>query len=156
MSISQQVIIFGAKYLFAVIIVIASIYLIRQNAWGRKKILLLACISLPLAYIVAKLSSMWYFDPRPFVTGHFTPLIPHAPDNGFPSDHTLISAAVASVVYFMRENLGWFLLFLAFLVGASRVGAGVHSWIDIFGSMVIAFGVTWLVNFAIMKYRKTS
>ena len=149
-------IIFGAKYLFAVIAVIAGVYLLRQDKQGRKKLVILACISLPLAYIIAKLGSLLYFDPRPFVTGNFTPLIPHAPDNGFPSDHTLISAAIASVIYCMHKHLGWFLLLLAFLVGASRVAAGVHSWVDIFGSIVIAFCVTWLANFAIMKYRKTS
>lgn len=150
------VIIFGAEYLFLFIVAAAGVYFWRQDAERRKRIFLLACISLPLTYIAAKIGSFLYYDPRPFVTGNFMPLIPHAPDNGFPSDHTLISAAIASVILFSQKKLGLVLLLIAFLVGTSRVLAGVHSWIDIFGSIVIALCATCLANSALSRYRKVS
>jgi undecaprenyl-diphosphatase len=110
----------------------------------------LSVISLPLAYIFSKITSIIYFDPRPFVVGHFTPLITHAPDNGFPSDHMLLASAIASIIFAYNKKLGVVAWVIAFVVGASRVLAGVHHWIDILGSAVIAVGTMWLVKRYIM------
>ena len=107
--------------------------------------MLCAVIALPLTYIVAKIISNFYYDPRPFVVGQFTPLLPHAADNGFPSDHTLLSSAVAAVIFFFHRKLGAFLFVVAFMVGMARVFAGIHHSVDIFGSMVIALVVTYFV-----------
>lgn len=138
-------IIFGAKYLYLAIVVFALIYIWRQPKELRLKIALCAVIALPLTYVVAKIVSNFYYDPRPFVVGHFAPLLPHASDNGFPSDHTLLASAVAAVIYFFQRKLGAILLIIAFLVGATRVLAGIHHLVDILGSIVIAFAVTYVV-----------
>ena len=100
--------------------------------------MIFAVLLLPLSYIAAKIISHFYFDPRPFVVGNFTPLIPHAADNGFPSDHTLLGAAIAFAIFRFNKKLGLLLLFFAILVGFSRVLAGVHHASDIAGSIVIA------------------
>ena len=68
---------------------------------------------------------------------HFTPLISHAANNGFPSDHSLISFAFASIVFLFNKKLGFVLFLLSFLVGLSRVYVGVHYPIDILGSFLI-------------------
>src|SRR5205085_7935625 len=94
-------------------------------------------------YVTAKVLGHVYYDPRPFVQEHFTPLIPHDADNGFPSDHTLITAGVAAVIYFFNRPWGFALLGLALLVGAARVAAGVHHPVDIVGSIVIAVVVSF-------------
>lgn len=138
----ELVIIFGAKYLYLAIVAVALWYVWQQPSEKRFRIILCACIALPLTYVVAKLMSSLYYDPRPFVVGNFTPLLPHAPDNGFPSDHTLLSAAVAAVIFFFYRKLGLALFIIAFLVGMARVAAGIHHTIDILGSIVIAFSVT--------------
>lgn len=135
-------IIFGAKYLYLAIVIAALWYVYTQRSEQRFRIILAACLALPLTYVVAKLMSSFYYDPRPFVVGNFTPLLPHAPDNGFPSDHTLLSAAVAAVIFFFHRKLGMVLFVIAFLVGMARVVAGIHHLVDILGSIVIAFLVT--------------
>ena len=137
--------IFGAQYLYLVIVIGALWYLFRQPRELRWKIVLCAAIALPVTYVVAKIMGALYYDPRPFVVGNFTPLLPHAPDNGFPSDHTLLSSAVAAVIFFFNRQLGAALLVIAFLVGAARVFLGIHHFVDIFGSMVIAMVVTAVV-----------
>ena len=142
-------IIFGAKYLVFVIILIAAVYAYGLPSEKRKELLIFALFSLPLAYVVAKIASALYFNPRPFVVGNFSPLIAHAADNGFPSDHTLLSAAVATAVYFFYRKLGIWLLSLSVLVGLSRVAAGVHHLLDIFASVIIAF-VTGMI---VWKFR---
>lgn len=141
----DSLIIFGAKELYAVIIVAAIVYFFRQPKELRWKIALSAVIALPLTYLLAKLGSILYYNPRPFVVGDFTPLIPHSADNGFPSDHMLISSAIASVVFFFNRKLGSALLFIAFLVGVSRMLAGIHHLVDIIGSLAFAFLATWCV-----------
>lgn len=134
----NTLIIFGAQYLYLVIVFATLFYVYRQPRERRRKILLCAVITLPVTYVVAKIASQFYYDPRPFVVENFTPMIAHINDNGFPSDHTLLSSAVAMTVFFFHRKLGLLLLGIAFLVGASRVFAGIHHFIDIFGSMAIA------------------
>ena len=98
----------------------------------------LALVALPAIYLIAKLISHFYYDPRPFVAGHFTPLIPHQADNGFPSDHTLLSAAIASIIYYFNKKLSIGLWVLTLIIGFSRVYAGIHHPVDILGSVIIA------------------
>ncbi|MDD5731842.1 MAG: phosphatase PAP2 family protein [Patescibacteria group bacterium] len=138
-------IIFGAKYLFVLIALIVVIYFLTLSKDKKKEFFLFALIALPAIYIVAKLSSLFFYDPRPFVNEDIIPLIYHAPDNGFPSDHTLISAALAMLVFFYNKKFGLILWVVAILVGISRILSGVHHSIDIIGSILIAIIVSWLI-----------
>lgn len=142
----NMLIIFGAKYLLFVLAAIAVFYLLKQSRKRQKEILLFAVILLPLSYIVAKIISHFYFDPRPFVVGNFTPLVPHKADNGFPSDHTLLGAAIAFAIFRFDIKLGLFLLFLALLTGFARVFSGVHHLTDIAGSIVVVATVYLLIR----------
>lgn len=96
------------------------------------------------ALALASISGSFIDDARPFVVGHFTPLIPHAADNGFPSDHTLLAAALGFAALAFSRKYGIVILILAVLIGAARVAAGVHHVEDIVGSFIIsaiAFGI---------------
>ena len=139
------IIIFGAKYLYLVIVIAALWYLFRQPQELRWRIIYLAAIALPLTYGVAKIASIFYYDSRPFVVDNLTPLLPHVADNGFPSEHTLFGSAVAAVIILFQRKIGLILFFIAFLVGIARVFSGLHHFIDIFGSMCIALVTTYLV-----------
>lgn len=145
MSVLDSLIIFGAQYLYLVVVTATLVYIWHQPKELRWKILLCTVVALPLTYVVAKLLSRVYYDPRPFVVGHFTPLLPHAADNGFPSDHTLLSSALAWVTYFFNRKWGLILLCTAIVVGLARVYVGIHHFVDIVGSVAIAFAVTFLV-----------
>ncbi len=145
--------IFGAKYLFLAIIAIAFIYFLSQPKTTKKRIIIFSVVTLPLAYIVAKILSTFYYDPRPFVVGNFVPLIPHAPDNGFPSDHTLISAAFAAVLFPFNKKVAIVASILALIVGISRVYVGVHHPIDILGSIAIAAIVSSILFPCIKKLK---
>jgi undecaprenyl-diphosphatase len=150
----HQLIIFGAKYLWLAIVFVLAWAWHRESAGEKKRLTMLVLIAFPLVYIAAKTGSLLWYNERPFVTGNFIPLIPHAPDNGFPSDHTLISAAMASALFwFGRRKVAFVAFALALLVGTSRVLAGVHSWRDIAGSIIIACSVTWLVKTLLSRSR---
>ena len=139
----SSLIIFAAKYLFILSPLTAGAYFLNASREKKIKMLMLGGIALPFMYVTAKVLGHVYYDPRPFVQEHFTPLIPHDADNGFPSDHTLITAGVAAVIYFFNRPWGFALLGLALLVGAARVAAGVHHPVDIVGSIVIAVVVSF-------------
>lgn len=105
------------------------------------------------ALALGTLANHLYFDPRPFVALHFTPLVPHVPDNGFPSDHTLLVSAVAMIGTLWNRRLGMVLWILAILVAIGRVYVGLHHVLDVIASMVFAVIAT-LAWYATLKYAK--
>ncbi len=134
----DPLIIFGAKYLIIVSAVITLWIISMLPSRERVRFTILLMISLPLAYVLAKIAGHFYINPRPFVVGHFIPLVQHGADNGFPSDHTLLAASLAAAVTLIRPRVGIALWIIAIVVGICRVLAGVHHGIDIIGSIVIA------------------
>ncbi len=134
--------IFGAKYLFILSLIIGAVYFLWQPRSVQIQMLKLSAVSLPLIYIASLLAGFLYYDPRPFVIGHFIPLIPHFADNGFPSDHALLVAAVAIIVTLFNKRVGVLLWVIAVLVAVSRVSVGVHHFIDVFASMIICVAIT--------------
>lgn len=104
-----------------------------------------------IAYAVAKVAGKIYYDPRPFVTAHVQPLIQHAADNGFPSDHALLTATLTAVTYFFNRKLALGMALLTIIVGIARILARVHSPLDIAGGWVLGvigavigyYFVTW-------------
>ena len=152
MSPTQTVAVFFAKYVIFLLIAIAGVWFLWKVPRPLKKDVLIIGATGPLiTFIISLLAAKLYFDPRPFVSGHVTPLIAHAPDNGFPSDHTLLSAAIASIVWVFNRRLGALLLALTLSIGLSRVFAGVHHLIDVLGAIVIAIGSVYLANFIVKQ-----
>lgn len=137
----DTLIIFGANDLIFAAMVVAAIVFWRLAHPIQKDTLWLAILTLPTAFILSRLVSWLYFNPRPFVVGQFVPLVAHAADNGFPSDHTLLLSAVAMLFWRANRRVSVGLWILAVLVGAARVAAGVHHPIDILGSMAISIVV---------------
>ncbi|WP_419188808.1 phosphatase PAP2 family protein [Enhydrobacter aerosaccus] len=77
----------------------------------------------------------------------------HTPDNGFPSDHTLLLSALAALASCWNGRLSLLLWFIALLVGAARVYVGLHHPVDILGSILIAIGTVALVLLVIREVR---
>jgi undecaprenyl-diphosphatase len=146
-------IIFCAKYLYFLLIGIYLVYFIRLPKDEQKSLFLLTVIALPAIFLVSRIPALLYFDPRPFVVGHFAPLIPHAPDNGFPSDHALLTSSIASVVYYHSKKVSALLWLLTLMIGTARVLAGVHHWIDIFGAIIISVIGTVIVKSLLTHYK---
>ncbi len=142
--------IFGAKYLFALSIIIAGGYFLLQSRPIQKKMVIFGFVSAVLTFLIALIARSIYTNPRPFVVQHFTPLIPHAPDNGFPSDHALLVGLIAAVIYPFSRKISAALWLIAIVVAGSRVYVGVHHSIDVVGSFVIAIVMTacgyWLME----------
>jgi undecaprenyl-diphosphatase len=137
--------VFGAEYLYIVLLAIALVWYLLQPRAKQIEMIAWGVGALPIMYVLLIMAGIVYFDPRPFVSDHITPLIEHAPDNGFPSDHTLLCSATSSIVFFYNRWFSGFLWILTALVGASRVYTGIHHPLDILASVAIAVFVTLLV-----------
>lgn len=137
-------IVFLATKLYAVVVVAGLLVFLWSKPVCRSRLLKVSVLTLPLAFVISRIANFFIENPRPFVDGHMTALIEHAPDNGFPSDHTLLVMTIAAIVYTQNKFAGIALIGLGILVGAGRVLAGVHHTLDIIGSIVIAFAATYL------------
>ncbi len=143
--------IFAAEYLYLVSIATLGVYFLLRPRSSWKRMALFAILAGLFALLLGTIANHVYFDPRPFVVGHFTPLVPHAPDNGFPSDHTLLVSAVAMIGTLWNRRLGVALWILAILVAIGRVYVGVHHTVDVVGSIVIS-SIAVLLTYAAYKY----
>lgn len=115
-----------------------------------RKIIPVAMLAFAMAFILSNIARALYDNPRPFVVGSFEPLIPHEPDNGFPSDHALLFSAIASVVMLYNRKLSIVFWILAVAISLLRVYAGVHHLVDVLASFVISI-VSTLAAYAIIS-----
>lgn len=141
--------IFGAKYLYLVSLLIAVFFFIKFPE--KRKLVIFSALSLILTLAVAKILNQFVYNPRPFVVGGFSPLIPHAPDNGFPSDHMLLVSALPAIIVYYSRRYAILLWILAIIVGISRIYVGVHHPVDIEASAGIAIMMTGLSHYVLRK-----
>ncbi len=144
------IVIFIAQYLYLFVTLIGAIFFFLQPWRVKKSMMVCGAIIAPLAYVVSRIAGLLYYDPRPFVVGNFIPLIAHAADNGFPSDHVLLTGAIAMVIWFYNKKLSSILWLLALLIGWARVYSGIHHVMDIAGSVAFVL-ISGTVYAIIMK-----
>ncbi len=147
----DSLVVFIARYFYLIVLVAGVIFFFLQPRKIKKSMLICSIIIAPLSYVIAKIAGALYYDPRPFVVGHFLPMIAHAADNGFPSDHVLLTGAIAMIIWFYNKRLSVVLWILALLIGWSRVYSGVHHGLDIAGSIAIVLFSGAIYYFAIRR-----
>jgi undecaprenyl-diphosphatase len=130
--------IFAANYLvfidLGLALVTIAVILLRRPRIETLKWALGAAIVLALSYVFAQIGAAVYSDPRPFSIDHVRPLIAHAADNGFPSDHALLAAAIVALVLLADYRFVLPFVILGVIVDWARVGAGIHHVVDVVGS----------------------
>ncbi len=142
----NELIVICAKYLYIVSILLFIACGFKQATNTKKRLAFVTLVGGILALILAKISGHFVYDARPFVSDHVTPLIAHASDNGFPSDHTLLTSFLAFAVWTISRRLSLALAAIALFVGSTRVAAGIHHPLDIFGSFAISAVAVLIVN----------
>lgn len=137
-------IIFLAKYFFllnGVLVLIAWL-----GSKRTKKEWVPFALTVALTGIFGFIANHLYVHARPFVILGIQPLVAHAADNGFPSDHTLLTAALAAGLWFVSRRLSLVAWIVACAVGYARVAAYVHWPIDIYGSMGFAILAAFIIS----------
>lgn len=142
----DSVIIAAATYLiYAMVVGFGLVWLLAEDRRGKVELALAAAVGLIVVLVLIKIASTSFYDTRPFVAiadggDGITSLIPHAPDNGFPSDHCAAAGLMATLVLLRRRYLAgvWFALGAA-AVAWGRVASGVHHLLDV--GVGLALGV---------------
>ncbi len=81
--------------------------------------------------VLVKLAGWLRFESRPFVVEHMPSLVPHAPDNAFPSDHLAAAGLAFAFLWPRSKALAVVVLLFAAAIGTARVMARLHWPIDI-------------------------
>lgn len=153
----NSIVVFVAQYLFIFVILLLGLsWLNIKDKNTRVKFIVAVIIAGIIAFIMSRIASKFFYDTRPFVAQHVKPLFPHAADNGFPSDHALLTGALTAVAYFFDKKYATGMLILTILIGIARVWAKVHSPLDIAGGWVFgiigAYAGYYLAVWLIKKY----
>ena len=77
------------------------------------------------------------YVPRPFVVEHFTPLIRHAADASFPSDHLAAMGAVVAAAWMVARWLALATAAASLVVAFARVYVGVHWVTDVAAGFIL-------------------
>ncbi|MDQ2960905.1 MAG: phosphatase PAP2 family protein, partial [Candidatus Dormibacteraeota bacterium] len=127
----------SAEYLvFALVLLLAVLWFHRDGlrvgvAFGLGVVVALA--------VGAILGSLWS-EQRPFVVDHFTPLVAHSTDGGFPSDHLLVVGAMVGACWVRARALAWATVGVAVLVAVGRVYVGLHYPVDVVAGFAVGVG----------------
>lgn len=148
------ILLFFAKYLFLIVGLAAFVYWLRVSKQEKIRLIVFGSVAAIVTIALVKIGAALFYDPRPFVNHHVIPLYPHGADNGFPSDHTVLTAFIAMTIFSSSKLLGIVLLVMSILIGLSRIVGHIHSPIDIVGSLVFAligYGAALLLTPYLLK-----
>lgn len=134
----DSVIVFVAQYFLYLAVLVTAGFWFAASTPIKIELVIRFIIGGVLALALSMIASHLYYDPRPFVSEHVTPLFAHAADNGFPSDHALLTSLLGFTIVRYSRRVGALLLVIAVAVGAARVAAHVHQPIDVIGSFVFS------------------
>ena len=160
----NNIIVFCASYLYLFVIVGICVGWLKTTKNLRVQFIVATIIAGAIALILSRIASKLYYDPRPFVTHHVKPLIAHAADNGFPSDHALLTGTLTAITFFYSKKIAVGMLVLTAAIGIARVLAKIHSPLDIgagwvlgvIGAVVSYYLVTWYWSNKLKPSKKTT
>lgn len=95
---------------------------------------------------IGKLMSFWQpTTVRPFVEKGVEAGAAYIDNPGFPSDHMLLAVIVVVTVYFLTtyRKVGYLLAVMVLVMAAARVGALVHTPLDMLGGLMAGLAGSW-------------
>jgi len=111
---------------------------------GRRKSALRMLAAVGLVYLLSdELGAIWPRQ-RPFARlSEVESLRTHSPERAFPSRHVASALAMAAVGGRAHHRLGKAMASVGWVLGASRVAAGLHYPSDVIGGALLGAGVGW-------------
>ncbi|MGB3988699.1 MAG: phosphatase PAP2 family protein [Minisyncoccales bacterium] len=148
----DMIVLFFAKY-FPYVLIVSSLFIIRDRSKKSYRMLTLAFISAFLArFLFTDTIRRFFFRERPFLSG-LTPLFDHSPTASFPSGHTAFFFALSTIIFIHNKRAGIIFFASSFLVGIARVASGIHWPSDIMGGIAIGVLSALLVFYTKEKFK---
>lgn len=147
-------IVFCASYLIVLVCLGALLAFYWLKAPLRLRYALLVICSGAVAFVLSLLAAHLHYESRPFVVEHIQPLIKHGADNGFPSDHALLSMTLTAATYFYNRKVAAWMLAGCILIGWARVAAHLHSPQQIAAGWVLGI-IGVLVAYVALRFFRT-
>lgn len=132
-------------FIYVAVVVFAALWLRRDALRAGLAGLIGALAGLGVA---AAIGMVWD-RPRPFETGHYAPLVAHATDAAFPSDHLVVMGALTAAAWLCWRRIGVALAIVAVLLACARGIAGIHYVSDLVGGFLIGAACTVLAWWAL-------
>ncbi len=148
-SVTDFVIVFFAKYLAYILIVVFLFLVYRSINNLRDKLIMLSIVglsSLVARFGITELIRFFYHRPRPFITYHVQQLLTET-SYSFPSGHSTCFFAFSYAIYLYNKKWGRLFFCATILMTISRVIAGVHYPSDIIAGAIIGVIVAQLSFF---------
>ena len=115
---------------------------------GRRSSALRMLAAVGSVYVASEAIGQLWPRERPFERlGDVTPLAAHSTGRSFPSRHVASGLAMAAIGGQDQQRLGWLMAVVAWLLGISRIAAGLHYPTDI----VAGAALGWLVGHALKR-----
>jgi undecaprenyl-diphosphatase len=127
----------AGQYLFLLVILGLLVAWIRSPKDSKLRFFVSVLVVGAIAYCLSLLAAHLHHDTRPFVARHLAPLIPHGADNGFPSDHALLTMTLTAITFFFSKRTATLMFLVTILVAVARIAALIHSPQDIAGAWIL-------------------
>ncbi len=126
-----------ASYLVYVMAVAWVVVAVSRRAALSVAVVARLAVMVALAFLASRLLGGVVADPRPYLVDHLRPLATVSHDNGFPSDHALLAAALTAGLWWIDRR--WLPPFAVatVLVMLGRLAIGAHHTLDVTGSVAI-------------------
>jgi membrane-associated phospholipid phosphatase len=135
----------------ALVLAVAILLIIKRYGWAFKLFL-----AGGTAWLAATLLKLLEIRARPYdlLSGvHLAESKDLA--TGFPSAHTAMAAAIATILITKNtKNIIWLLIVAVLLVAISRIVVGMHAPLDVIGGMGVGIIVASAVNYLAMAFIK--
>lgn len=151
----DSLVLFFAEYYVVFLVLLALSFIYRDyRSFGRHTFrlhLLGVILILSLVSVSTYLIRFFYPYPRPFLLYDINHLAIQSLYS-FPSAHTILIFGLASGMYVYNKRFAYFLIGSGFLVGISRIIAGVHYPLDILGGAVLGLGIGFVVEWGLRPF----
>ena len=144
--------IYSTKYLIFVTGILMFV-LAKDGGVKERKAFIISLLAIPVSILLIKIIHLIYFEPRPFITHQFLPLVAETNDASFPSRHATIMAIFAFASIYYKHQWNFLIVILMALVGISRIYVGVHYPIDIIGGILTGL-FSLIITKQIVKFLK--
>jgi PAS domain S-box-containing protein len=127
LSLADSMVVLVAKWMVVLLGFVWLVYSSTKEDWFGS--LAETGFALGLAFLIGQLlQASWYRD-APFVALGLEPLLPHARDASFPSDHATVVFVLATSLFLLSRRVGYVGFVLAMCTGLARVYCSLH-WVS--------------------------